>query len=89
MPSTLITNALNEAEINYLLGQPSVKENQDKLSFVVRKVDFSMEVPEALKMKLQTTLNLDLSHLTALPMRWVKGDTRPHKDKGSSVFETY
>ena len=87
MPSTLITEVLNEEEINQLLQDPSVKEEQDKLSFLNPKVDFSIPWTDPIKAKVQNAFQLDLSHLSEVPLRWIKGDTPSHKDTGRAAFE--
>jgi len=39
------------------------------------------------KVVLQERLGLDLHERATIPMRWIKGDTRPHIDTGSHAFD--
>lgn len=72
-------NILLQNEIEVILNHPVVKMNKEKLS-TMTKVDFfiDLNIP-----KLKTDLGIEL---TSIPMRWIKGDTPPHKDKGESPF---
>jgi hypothetical protein len=48
---------------------------------------FTVTLPNSIKQKLQERLGIDLSAVTSVPMRWIKGDMAPHIDRGSSAFE--
>jgi mannose-6-phosphate isomerase-like protein (cupin superfamily) len=48
---------------------------------------FQASVPKSLRQKLQTSLGLDLSHVSSLPFRRIHGDTMPHVDRGRASFE--
>lgn len=50
-------------------------------------VKFSVPMTDALRTTLQSKFDLDLSEVSELPMRWIKGDTEPHVDFGPSYFE--
>lgn len=50
-------------------------------------VYFSISLPNSIKIKLLDDLGLDLRGLDDIPMRWIKGDTVPHVDRGPSLFE--
>ena len=67
------------------VNNPIVEFNKEKLS-TLQKVDFSIELSDAIKNKLETGFNLDLTHVTSIPMRWIKGDTPQHADKGENHF---
>jgi hypothetical protein len=51
-------------------------------------VYFTIPFTNALKEKLSSVFSIDLSQLHELPMRWIKGDTLPHVDKGSHSFDS-
>jgi hypothetical protein len=36
---------------------------------------------------MEQNFGLDLSNVSEIPMRWIKGDTSPHIDVGTSNFE--
>ena len=69
------------SEIADIINHPLVQMNKEKLS-TTNKVDFSIQ-SDMLQQTIKTKLGIDLS---TIPMRWVKGDTPPHKDKGESPF---
>jgi hypothetical protein len=72
---------MNISEIADIINHPLVQMNKKKLS-TMNKVDFSIQ-SDTLQQTIKTKLGIDLS---TIPMRWVKGDTPPHKDKGVSPF---
>lgn len=53
----MLHNILSPNEIADLLDDPIVKLNKDKLS-IASKVDFSIQVSETIKTKLETRFNL-------------------------------
>jgi hypothetical protein len=81
----MIHNLLSSNEITEILNNPIVQTNKDKLS-TQPKVDFSIELPDAIKTKLETGFGINLSQITSIPLRWIKGDTLPHIDKGENHF---
>lgn len=78
-------NFLSSNEITEIVNNPIVEINREKLA-VLQKVDFSIELSDIIKSKLETGLDIDLSHITSIPMRWIKGDTVAHIDRGEAVF---
>lgn len=81
----MIHNVLSSNEIRDILNNPIVEFNKEKLS-TLQKVDFSIQLSDAIKNKLETGFNLDLTDVTSIPMRWIKGDTPQHADKGENHF---
>ena len=81
----MISNLLSPNEIAEILNNPIIQTNKDKLS-TLDKVDFSIQLPDAIKHKLETGFGIDLTQLASIPMRWIKGDTPPHIDKGENHF---
>lgn len=81
----MIHNLLSSNEIKDIVNNPIVKINKEKLS-TLQKVDFSIQLSDIIKNKLETGLNIDLTHITSIPMRWIKGDTTPHIDTGNKHF---
>jgi hypothetical protein len=81
-------NVLSVDDIEYLLNLPEVisaKQNID--SKTKGSVYFSIPLSSDLKNKINDKLNLDLTSYNSIPMRWIKGDTLPHVDKGASSFD--
>lgn len=87
MLNNTIVNILSPNEIADILNSAAVVANKEKLS-AQHKVDFSIELSESIKTKLGSALGLDLSQSATIPMRWIKGDTPAHKDKGKEDFST-
>jgi hypothetical protein len=81
----MLHDFLSSNEITEILNNPIVEINREKLS-TLQKVDFSIELSDELKTKLETGLDIHLSHITSIPMRWIKGDSVPHIDKGKAHF---
>jgi hypothetical protein len=86
---SLFSNILSTDDINYLKQHPEVLDAKAKLDTysTYGKVYFSILLTDSIRSALETHLGLDLSHVTSLPMRWIKGDTLPHIDRGPSKFE--
>ena len=85
---TIIYDAfLSSSEINELLANPIVSRHKEKLLDLQKMVDFSVPLTGALKEKLENVLAIDLSQITSLPLKWVRGDTPEHRDKGESPFK--
>jgi hypothetical protein len=81
----MIQNLLSPNEIADILNNPIVITNKEKLSSQ-QKVDFFIELPVAIKAKLESGFDIHLQQITSIPMRWIKGDTPPHIDKGTHDF---
>jgi hypothetical protein len=81
----MIHNLLSSNEIAEILNNPMVQTNKEKLS-TLDKVDFSIQLPDAIKHKLETGFGINLSQIASIPMRWIKGDTPPHIDRGENHF---
>jgi hypothetical protein len=82
----MIHNILSSNEITYLLNNPVVNANKESLSHTQPVVKFSISLPDVIKAKLENSLSIELSQIERIPMRWVKGDTLPHIDKGEKHF---
>jgi hypothetical protein len=79
-------NVLSQDEITSLLNHPSVQQAKEKLNHQ-NMVYFSLPLSFSIKSKLQETFGLNMDSLDSIPMRWIKGDTFPHIDKGAHSFE--
>lgn len=82
----MIHNLLSSEEIADILNNPIIEINREKLA-TLDKVDFSIELSDTIKNKLETGLEIDLSQITSIPMRWIKGDTAAHIDRGEAAFQ--
>ena len=86
--SFIYPNLLSNEELYYLnnhLNVLSAKASLDSNSSGM--VYFSVPITDSLRATLQSKFGLDLSINSQIPMRWIKGDTAPHIDVGSSKFQ--
>lgn len=82
------TNVLSQEDINYILNLPEVLDAKIKIdSKTEGSVYFSILLTPSIKTTISNYFNLDLSNIESIPMRWIKGDTKPHVDKGIDKFE--
>ncbi len=73
--------------ISFFLENEEVKKAKTRLENQSSKsIYFSIPLPQEIKDILNVHLGLDLSSVTSVPMRWIKGDTKPHIDNGPQEF---
>jgi hypothetical protein len=87
MQNFVLSNIISFGDITELLNNSDVKLNKEKLS-IQNVVKFSISLSTVIKKKLEDSLSIDLSNVSTIPMRWIKGDTLPHVDKGETEFNT-
>jgi hypothetical protein len=85
MPS-IFSSVFSSEEIDYLLQLPEVVAAKDRFGSS-NKVQFTIPLTDGIRAALQTRFGLDLSSVSEIPMRWIKGDTAAHMDRGSRSFE--
>ena len=82
----LIHNILSPTELNDIISNPVVQTHKAQLSNT-NVVKFSISLSTDIRAKLSDRLGIELSLFPrSVPMRWVKGDTLPHTDRGVSQF---
>lgn len=86
-----MANIYNEFFSNDVLTMlnelPEVVEAREKiLATSSTKHYFSIPLTPSVRTVLEDTFNLNLSSVSEIPMRWIKGDTAPHIDRGASQF---
>jgi len=84
--SSVFSDIFSTEELNYLLQLPEVAAARARLGSS-GKIYFSIPLSQAIRAALQTRFGLDLSAVSEIPMRWIKGDTGAHIDRGSTSFE--
>jgi hypothetical protein len=84
--SSPVLNIFSAADLEYLNNLPEVLEAKTRLNSQ-KMVYFSITLTESLRATLEERLGLDLSTVSSIPLRWIKGDTPPHIDRGASAFE--
>jgi hypothetical protein len=81
-------NVFSSEGLEYLLGHPEVAIARDKLgNSKSGNVSFTVPLTDVIRDTLHGQLNLDVSSVSSVPMRWIMGDTAPHIDSGASKFE--
>jgi hypothetical protein len=83
------TDVLTNEEISLITSLESVIHAEEKISTssASSSVKFTTVLPDSIKDTLKTKLGLDLFSITDVPMRFIRGDSRPHVDQGESSFE--
>ena len=79
-------NVLSSEDIEYINNLPEVLVAKNKLE-KSNKVYFSIYLTDSIRETLSQRFDLDFTGINELPMRWIKEDTLPHIDVGSSSFE--
>ena len=85
---TSVANVLSSNDIQYIHELPEVLSAKAELTASpYDKVYFTISLTDSIRASLQDKFNLDLSSVNTIPMRWIKGDTAPHVDRGASAFQ--
>jgi len=84
--SSPVLNVFTQTDLEYINNLPEVLEAKARLNNQ-KVVYFSIPLTESLRATLEERLSLDLSTVSSIPLRWIKGDTPSHKDTGTSAFE--
>ena len=67
---------------------PEVLEAKERIDALPSGQEyFNIQLTDDMKTALEARFSIDLSGITSIPMRWIKGDTSPHIDHGASVFD--
>jgi len=83
-----ISSVLSVTDIEYINALPEVISAKSKLDNVESgKIYFSIKLTDSLRQVILSRFGLDLSNVSDIPMRWIKGDTAPHIDRGISEFK--
>jgi hypothetical protein len=83
--ASIYSNVLSSEELHYLNNLPEVlaaKASLDSRDMV----RFSVAVTDSIRAALEARFGLRLA-TDSIPMRWIKGDTAPHVDRGASNFD--
>jgi hypothetical protein len=86
--TSVYANVLSTEELEYLNNLPEVLAA--KASLDARQsgmVYLSVPVTEVIRSTLEARFGLRIPAGSSIPMRWIKGDTAPHIDRGASAFE--
>jgi len=84
--ASIFTNVLSSEEVQYLNNLPEVLAAKASLDFRPSgMVYFSVSVTDSIRATLQSRFGLSVG--SSIPMRWMKGDTKPHIDVGVTAFQ--
>jgi hypothetical protein len=83
-----IVNVLSNETIDYILSRQEVVDAKERINAKTASASekFTVALTPAIRSELFGRMGLQLSHITTIPMRWVKGDTPAHHDIGISGF---
>jgi hypothetical protein len=87
-----IVNVLSNETIEYILSRQEVVAAKARINAKIASSSsslseqFTIQLTPAIRSELFGRMGLQLSHITTIPMRWVKGDTPSHHDTGISGF---
>ncbi len=82
----IFNDILTSEQLDYINNLPEVATALQQITNGSPVAYFSVQLTADIKETLQNRLGLDLSAVTNIPMRWIKGDTAPHIDRGASYF---
>ena len=86
--ASIYTNVFSNNEVEYLNNHPEVLAAKTSLyTQQSGMVYFSIPTTESIRHTLQSRFGLHLSADSSIPMRWIKGDSKPHVDIGLSNFQ--
>jgi len=83
----MFTDVLTETQIQYINALPEVAAARRRIEGGAPVAYFSVTLNDSIKSTLQERLGLDLSTVSQIPLRWIRGDTSPHVDVGASTFD--
>lgn len=85
--ATTVQHILTDAQLSYLLSLPDVIAARERMDSGCKTIYFSIELTDDIKSSIRSALGIDLTGVSKIPMRWMKGDTAPHVDRGAGQFE--
>ena len=81
------SDVLSDASIEQILSLPEVVNAKSRINAKERGTEyFSLSLTSAIKSRIFDRMGLDLTNVSSVPMRWIKGDTPAHHDNGISSF---
>ena len=80
-------NTLSNENIYYILNLPQVLNAKNNIDLKNNGSEyFTISLPIFIKDSIYQSIGLDLLNIENIPMRWIKGDTSAHIDKGTNSF---
>jgi len=79
---------LSNLDIDYILTLPEVISAMDRIDLRSEgSIYFNISLTPSLREMIYAKFGLNFAQINTIPMRWIKGDTKPHIDRGSSSFD--
>ena len=84
-----VSCTLLDLDTDFVLNLPEVMTAKEQIDRQTRgSIYFTVQLTPSIRRVLTENLNLNCSSIDTVPMRWIKGDTHPHIDKGTHSFDT-
>lgn len=86
------SSTLSHFDVDYLLSLKEVIAAKEKIDLKSEgTIYFNIDLTSSLRKMIYEKFGLELSQINTIPMRWIKGDTKPHIDRGNlqSFDKTY
>jgi hypothetical protein len=78
-----------DLDTDFVLNLPEVTTAKEQIDKQTQgSIYFTIQLTPSIRRVLTENLNLNCSSIETVPMRWIKGDTHPHIDKGTHSFDT-
>jgi len=79
---------ISDIIVSHILNLPEVLKSKEQLNLQSEgSVNFNIHLNTSLKEILHENFELDLSTMDSIPMRWMKGDTKPNIDRSNHIFD--
>ena len=89
MESVIVQSSIfSQADLEYIYNLPEVQRAKEQIDSKQQGfISFTIELTPTIRSILTERFGIDLFTVQSIPMRWIKGDTAPHIDTGSSTFD--
>jgi hypothetical protein len=85
---TVQPSIFSEVDLEYFYNLPEVQQAKQQIDSKQQGViSFTIELTPIIRSILSEHFRINLDTVQSIPMRWIKGDTVPHIDTGSTTFD--
>ena len=86
--TTVLSNVFSSDDLNHMVQHVNAVSALNKFNGTENGIaSFVIPLTNSIRATLQTAMQLDLSNVANLPMRWIKGDMTPHVDSSPATFQ--
>lgn len=82
--ASVFTDFFSIDDISYIKHLPEVINAKPQTDPVVK---FYISLTPSIASTIESKFGINMSNVTQIPMRWIKGDTIPHIDRGDTTFK--